>query len=133
RHYAILQGIVDDFYAQFRGLVASRRPGLSAEDLDAATDGRVVTGAEAARIGLADETGDLRDAFEAAKRLAKLNTARLVKFHNQGRAPRSPYALAENPDAASGGSTVNLMQINLAHGLAASGAGFYYLWVPPTP
>lgn len=132
-HYAVLQGIVDDFFARFKGLVAERRPAISAEDLNTYTDGRVVTGAAAAEIGLVDRTGDLRDAFEMAKQLANLPKARLVKFHNPGRAPRSPYAQAGVPESSAAGATVNLMQVNLASGLATSGAGFYYLWIPPTP
>lgn len=132
-HYAILQGIVDDFYGRFRGLVAERRPMVSGDDLDTYTDGRVVTGVAAAEIGLADETGDLRDAFEAAKRLAKIPSARLVKFHSDGRAPRSPYASGALFEPSASGSTINLMQVNLAAGLSSSGAGFYYLWVPPAP
>ena len=133
QHFVILQGIVDDFYARFRGLVAERRPMLSADDLDSYTDGRVVTGARAVEIGLADATGDLRDAFEAAKRLAKIPSARLVKFHSEGRAPRSPYASADPLERSASGSTINLMQVNLAAGMSSGGAGFYYLWVPPAP
>jgi protease-4 len=133
RHYAILQGIVDEFAASFRALVAERRPGLSAELLATYTDGRVVTGAEAVRLGLADEVGDVRDAFECAKRLAKLSTARLVKYHAEGSTPRTPYALGGVDPARSAATTINLMQVNLASGLADSGAGFYYLWIPPTP
>lgn len=106
---------------------------VSADDLDTYTDGRVVTGAAAAEIGLADETGDLRDAFEAAKRLAQIPSARLVKFHSDGRAPRSPYASAPLFEPSASGSTINLMQVNLAAGMSSSGAGFYYLWVPPAP
>ncbi len=130
-HYEILQGVVDEFYGRFRALVAERRPAVSAQDLDTSTDGRVVTGADAAKLGLADSVGDLRDAFNAAKRLAKLPSARLVKFHTEGRTPRSPYALGAVPP--NSGATINLMQINMASGLADSGAGFYYLWLPPSP
>jgi protease-4 len=139
-HYAILQGVVDQFYGRFRGLVHDRRPGVSEADLATYTDGRIVTGADAARVGLVDRTGDLRDAFEAAKSRAGLTHARLIKYHDRGASPRSAYARAGVPapsaGAAPGGNstTLNLLQVNVAGSLAAAaGANFYYLWLPETP
>lgn len=138
-HYAILQGLVDQFYANFRGLVASRRPDVSAEDMARCTDGRVVTGADAARAGLVDSMGDLHDAFAAAKRLAGVSAARLVKYHSKGDVVRTPYAAdapLQPPDAALGaeGSSVSLVSINTARALGAPLApGFYYLWTPAIP
>lgn len=137
-HYAILQGMVNEFYANFRGLVASRRPGVSAEDLARCTDGRVVTGVEAARVGLVDSTGDLHDAFDAAKRRAGLGSARLVKYHAKGNAPRTAYSSVAPLDAGAGpalGDTTNvsLLSVNAdSLGLPMT-PGFYYLWTPTLP
>lgn len=138
RHYAILQGLVNEFYGVFRALVVERRPALRSEHLDDCTDGRVVSGADAARLGMVDSIGDLRDAFDAAKRLANVPTARLVKHHARGAAPRSAYAhtTLDTPDAAAllganAGTTINLMQLNLGGASGApTWAGFYYLWAP---
>ncbi len=138
RHYAILQGMVDEFYANFRGLVASRRPGVTPEDLDRCTDGRVVTGVEAARVGLVDSTGDLHDAFDSAKRRAGIDSARLVKYHSKGDSPRTAYAAAAPLDAAPGAAfsdtnTFSLLSIGGSSLGMPLTPGFYYLWTPTLP
>lgn len=143
-HYAILQRMVDDFYGQFLGLVEARRPGVPAADLPMYTDGRVVTGVEAARAGLVDGVGGVREAFASAKRRAGLAAARLVAYHNDGESPRSPYAVsamgaAEVRGAGLAGAgaeamRLNVVQVNLPGALGSSAwAGFYYLWTPPSP
>jgi protease IV len=106
-HVALLQGIVDEFYANFKGLVIERRPGLEAQYVQEATDGRVVTGRRAVAIGLADRTGDLYDAFDRAKQLAGIESARLVKYHTKGLRPRSPYASTNVPLPQAAGSAGN--------------------------
>lgn len=137
--YAVLQGIVDDFYGRFKGLVVERRP-LSDGVVDEATDGRVYTGTAAAAIGLVDAVGDIHDAFEAAKVRAGLSAAQMVKYHGGNGKPRSVYASAETPTPSAngagpgGGTEFNLLQIELPTDVLASGAsassGFYYLWMP---
>ncbi len=132
--YAVLQGMVDEFYAAFRGLVAARRPEIRG-NLDELADGRIVTGAYAVQSGLADAEGGLRDAFEAAKRLAGLKSANLVKFHPRGTAaPRSVYSFADvdAPPASTSGNesaAINLLDIDLG-GLSALQGGAYYIWMP---
>lgn len=133
--YAILQGMIDDFYAGFRGLVATARPGIDASRLDTLADGRVFTGRQALEEGLVDELGGLREAFARAKELAGVSRARLVKYHEDGRVPTSAYASALAPTA-TGGAQVNLLQVNgLGLGgvgeASTGGAGFYYLWTSP--
>ncbi|MBC7772788.1 MAG: signal peptide peptidase SppA [Pyrinomonadaceae bacterium] len=135
-HYAVLQGMVDEFYERFKELVVSRRVNITGK-LDELTDGRVVSGAEAVRAGLADAEGDLRDSFETAKQLARLDSAQLVKYHPRGSPrPRTAYASTDLPPPSSGSSQagdteINLLQLRLGDvpgGL--SGAGIYYLWMP---
>lgn len=139
-HYAILQRMVDDFYGQFRGLVAQRRPGISEQAMPMLTDGRVVTGAEAARLGLVDGTGGVREAFARARERAKLGPACLIKYHAGGDSPRTAYALVDAPLPSAGangwgagGTQINLMQMNLGLAGDEGHSGFYYLWVPPSP
>ncbi len=131
--YAVLQGIVDEFYRQFKGLVVSRRPALKSELVPELTDGRIVTGARAVEVGLADRLGGMREAFEEAKGRAGLKGARLIKFVDEFYVPRSPYAALDAPRPSSGGGTeINLLQIK-ADGMvgASSGvSGIYYLWIP---
>lgn len=132
--YAVLQGMVDEFYARFRNLVVERRPTLDTARIDELTDGRVVTGAEALRSGLADREGDLRDAFARAKELANVSAASLIKYHEITSKPRtaySPAALA--PESAGAHTEVNLVQFELSEGSLGAGAGAtnaFYLWAP---
>ncbi|MBM4108471.1 MAG: signal peptide peptidase SppA [Phycisphaerae bacterium] len=126
RHYAVLQAIVDDFYASFRSRVVERRPAIDAARLDELTDGRVVTGAAAHAAGLVDHLGGVREAFALAKDLAGVSSARLVKYPGASdKGPRSPYALAD-----ASGAQVNLVQLNLAGADALPHSGVYYLWTP---
>ncbi len=53
---AVLETLVADSYAQFRGLVSERR-GLTGEALDRVADGRVVVGTRALDLKLVDELG----------------------------------------------------------------------------
>src|SRR5690606_6823685 len=107
-HREILQGLVDEYYEGFRGIVTARRPQLTGSVLQEVTDGRVVTGVRAHEVGLRDEVGDLHDAFAAAKLLADVPTARLVKYHRPLRHVASPSAAA--PVHA---SQINMLQLNV--------------------
>lgn len=129
--YAIMQSIVDDFYDSFRALVLDRRAMIADEHIDTATDGRVMTGRAALDMGLVDETGDLRDAFAAAKSLASVPSARLVKYHIEGREPASPFALTSTQDQPRPMNTGEIsIQLSIPP-IVAPSAGFYYLWIPP--
>lgn len=124
-HRELLQGIVNEFYYSFRRVVAERRD-LSEEALATATDGRIMTGAQALTLGLVDNTGTLMDAYDAAKKLAGIERARLVKYHRPSQRVASAYdATSEQP----GGLQINLMQLKL-DGLWEGTGGFYYLWAP---
>src|SRR5690606_20290868 len=141
-HYAILQQLVDEYYALFRQRVIERRGGvgpslsgltrreLDASRIDELTDGRVVTGASAEAAGLVDATGGVHEAFEAAKSLAGVKKARLVKYHREDEdKPRSPYASAPVGPAETGGTEINLLQLQMNGGIpgGVETAGAYYL------
>lgn len=148
-HYAVLQALVDEFYARFRGLVIERR-GAAAALADAAgkaaprkaldvgriedlTDGRVMTGVSAERVGLVDRTGGIPEAFQTAKDLAGIKKATLIKYYREDEdKPRSAYAQSGTPAPAA--TEINMIQLRM-NGLTALGglesAGAYYLWVPP--
>jgi protease-4 len=67
----ILQASVDHAYAQFVRRVADGRK-KSFEDVDKIAQGRVWAGIDAQRIGLVDHLGGLKDATDAAAKLAEL-------------------------------------------------------------
>jgi protease IV len=127
-HRELLQGLVDEFYAGFKAIVVASRPrvGADADVLHWVTDGRVVTGRQAAEVGLIDGLGDLRDAFAAAKRRANLPTAKLVKYHRPIEHVGSAYASA--PPFT--GTQVNFMQLNIDAAAMQQQPGFWYLWDP---
>ena len=72
---ALLQGVIDDTYAQFVDAVVESRDLPRAKVL-AIADGRVMSGRQAVRAGLVDRTGDLEDAIRAAGRMAGLRQER---------------------------------------------------------
>ena len=134
-HRAVLQGLVDDYYQRFRQVVRERRPGIGEQQFDMVTDGRVMSGQRAEQLGVVDRTGDVYDAFALARRRAGLKHADLVRYHRPAEAVGSPYARAPvggaGAGAASGGTQVNVLQLNV-DGLAGIDAplGMYYLWRP---
>lgn len=152
--FAVLQGMVDEFYAKFRAMVvearkspgAVRTPGgatlaraaLDMARLDELTDGRVMSGAQAVRAGLADAEGDLIDSLHIARRLAGLSSARVVRFHRSRQTPTTVYGAPEElaargPASAgqTGGGDINLISLHMAPGPdQLSTGGAYYLWMP---
>ncbi len=130
---AVLQKLVDDFYARFASVVRENRPNMPAERFDELTDGRVLSGEDAKAVGMVDELGDLRSAFARAKQLAKLEHADLVVYHRPLTYVGSPYAAAPavQPEAP---AQINLLQLNVdAMADLEAPAGFYYLWRPQMP
>lgn len=71
RERAVFQQLVDDMFQQFVDRVAQGRRLPRARVLALAT-GQVYTGAQALRLGLVDELGDLERALTRARALAKL-------------------------------------------------------------
>jgi protease-4 len=67
----ILQSSVDHAYAEFLRRVGEGRK-KSVEDVDKIAQGRVWAGVDAQRIGLVDHLGGLKDATDAAAKLAEL-------------------------------------------------------------
>ena len=67
----MLQAGVDHAYSQFLHRVADGRK-KSVEDIDKVAQGRVWAGLDAQRIGLVDHLGGLKDASDAAAKLAEL-------------------------------------------------------------
>jgi protease-4 len=69
----ILQTSVDHAYDEFLHRVAEGRK-KSVEDVDKIAQGRVWAGVDAQRIGLVDHLGGLKDATDAAAKLAELGS-----------------------------------------------------------
>jgi protease IV len=69
----VLQASVDHAYQQFLRRVADGRK-KPVEEIDKIAQGRVWAGVDAERIGLVDHLGGLKDATDAAAKLAELGT-----------------------------------------------------------
>lgn len=134
-HRAVLRRMVDEFYGRFRDLVKAARPRIPADQFNFITDGRVVTGADALSLGLVDELGDIYDAHNAAKKLARLDHADLVVLTRAGDVVRSAYAAAPinaSSGNSGGGTQINVGQINIDESMliGESMMSFLYLWRP---
>jgi protease-4 len=70
----ILKGVVDDVYDQFLEAVSESR-GLDKEEVRKYADGRVFSGRQAKEYGLVDKLGDIEDAIDLAKEIAKISGA----------------------------------------------------------
>ncbi|MGA2342104.1 MAG: signal peptide peptidase SppA [Steroidobacteraceae bacterium] len=75
----ILQSAVDHAYDEFLRRVGEGRK-KSVEDVDKIAQGRVWAGVDAQRIGLVDHLGGLKDATEAAAKLAELGANYDVQY-----------------------------------------------------
>ncbi len=74
-----IQRSIDRIYMQFKQRVAEgRKKGM--EYVDSIAQGRVWSGQDAIRLGLADRIGGLQDAIECAARMAKLEDYRLKEY-----------------------------------------------------
>lgn len=72
----ILQALVDEIYSEFRGVVLENRRGrLDLNKFNEVSDGRVLSGRQAAKAGLVDRTGSRRDAILKAAELAGIDAA----------------------------------------------------------
>jgi len=91
----IMQGMVDEYYEHFVGVVAAGR-GLSIEETRELATGQLYTGAQAFRLGLVDELGGLDTALDVALELADLESA-WVEYYRPPR--RSVWSLFGFGDA----------------------------------
>ncbi len=126
---ALLQAIVDQFYAGFKGVVKASPNHIKDADWTMLTDGRVVTGKDAVGYGLIDQTGDLDAAIEKAKEMAHISKAKVIIYSRSDSSKGSIYAEAAS-GAPGASQTVNMLNVNLDLGdLVPKGESqFLYLW-----
>src|SRR5205823_1297391 len=77
---AVMQGIVDEYYGRFVGVVTEHRGITDADRLKLVTDGRVFSGYRAHELGLVDDIGLLEDAIDSARKLAKAPGAKAIMY-----------------------------------------------------
>jgi protease IV len=79
----VMQGMVDEYYEQFIGVVVEGR-GLSEEEVRNLATGQLYSGTRAKDLGLVDELGDVDTAINWALKLAGLETA-VVEYYQPPR------------------------------------------------
>jgi protease-4 len=122
---AILQGLVDDFFTRFKGIVAANRPIDGPDAMAAVSDGRVFTGEEAVRLHLADQLGRLDDAVDLARQMARAPGAMVVMYRRSYGLSGSIYA-----DESQSPPRENVTTLELPQSAQTLPGGFYYLWTP---
>jgi protease IV len=124
---AIMQQMIDEYFARFKGIVAARRA-LKDDRLARVTDGRVFSGATAKELGLVDQLGTLEDAIDLARTRANSPHARAVMLRRPYGPGGSIYASSDAPQPRTdAGQTLN---VNLSVSDVALPTGFYFLWRP---
>ena len=77
---SLVQGLIMEVYDKFVGIVAKERE-LDVDALKTGlADGRILSGKQALEAGFVDELGYFEDAVEAAKKLASIKEAKLVRY-----------------------------------------------------
>lgn len=93
---AVFQKIVDQAYQRFISVVEDGRPNLSREQILKIADGSIYSGKEAEELGLVDKLGDLDDAIEEAKRLAKIRDAGVILYTTNNKPQQNIYSLTRS-------------------------------------
>jgi protease-4 len=122
----VMQGMVDEYYARFKNLVASNRGITDTNTMDLVTDGRVFSGTRAVELKLADQTGGLLDAINLARQMSGANGAKVVMYKRPYAYSGSIYAEMPAPLPKAEANQMTL-KLPLSESLPA---GFYYLWEP---
>jgi protease-4 len=124
---AIMQNLVDQYYARFRSVVSTNRH-LSTDPATYTmlTDGRIFSGEQALELGLVDKIGLLDDAIKLAKQTAHAESAEVVQYRRPYGYGGSIYALNSAPLP----QQSNTLQLQLPEAATLLPTGFYYLWQP---
>jgi len=122
---AVMQGMVDEYYGRFLGIVKERRPITDEAKVKNATDGRVFSGQQALAAGLVDHLGMLEDAVKLARRSANAPGAKVIMYKRPYGYSGSIYANGPTPTP-----QANVMHLELPGTDSFLPTGFYYLWQP---
>lgn len=132
---AVMQGMVEEYFTRFIGIVSSNRPvtekpvaDLSQYELSSyggTYSGRVFSGERGKELGLVDQTGLLEDAIELAKNLAHVPDAAVVMYNRPYGYGGSIYASNQMP-----APRADAMRLELPGANEFLPGGFYYVWMP---
>jgi len=123
-----MQGIVDEYYARFKQVVADNRPIKDPQTMALVSDGRVFSGHRAVQLGLADREGLLSDAIDLAREMGHAPKAEVVLYKRPYGYSGSIYASSELPPPQSASPAT--FHLDLPGSSSLIPTGFYYLWQP---
>ena len=121
---ALMQQMVDEYYARFLNVVTTNRH-IDPAILKDVTDGRVFSGEKAKEIGLVDQTGLLDDAIDLAKSMSNASSAEVVMYKRPYGYSGSIYSSSSIQPARS-----DVMKLEIPAADDMMPTGFYYLWQP---
>ena len=128
---AVMQGIIDDFFAQFTGVVTGAR---EVADTETAFDGRVFTGDQAFELGLTDGVQSLPETIERARALAGRSDAQVVMYRRPYGYTGSIYASSPMTSTPAAEASPQMWMAAAQHRAEDNGwllrPGLYYLWRP---
>ena len=75
----VLHEIVNEMYTRFVNIISEGR-NMKIEDVKKLADGRIYTGRQAVDNGLVDQLGYIEDAITAAREMAGLKEAKIIKY-----------------------------------------------------
>jgi protease-4 len=133
---ALLQGIIDDMYGNFVEIVHENRKeaGLSMERVRELADGRVYTAEQAKEAGLVDGIKYLDEVIDHAAKENGMKNPKVVMYRRSASDGRKATLYARTAPAlrpaASGTTTVNMVNVDMGNALAPKGPVFHYLWLP---
>lgn len=131
----VMKEMVEEYFQRFVTVVSENRP-VTEKPVADLTDyehdayagvysGRVFSGRRAVELGLADQTGQLQDALDLARKLAKAPNASAVLYKRPYGYGGSIYANSSAP-----APQANVLRLELPESRALLPGGFYYLWQP---
>jgi protease-4 len=93
----LMQHDIESFFRRFVATVRAGRPGCTEADVQAFSDGRVLTAQQALDLHLIDSIGYLDDAIDAAKQMAHITHADVVLYRPFPSYTSNIYSVAEEP------------------------------------
>jgi protease-4 len=89
----MVQGLIDETYQKFKGVVAAGRAAAHEKNKKAGralaldwgnyADGRVLSGTQAYNLGFVDEIGNFQDAVDRTEQIAGIHSANLVEYRER--------------------------------------------------
>ena len=119
---AILQKVNETMFDRFMQVVRESRPAMTDDDAAVITDGRILTGAQAVALHLADQVGYLDDAFAEARARAGVDGADVVLYR--------PFPHYNTNIYAGHRAGAGMVEQGLELLLRRHRAMFLYLWSP---